>query len=95
MSEAAPVAVPGPEGHAAGDHARSTGKGAGKNASLFARIALFVRQVVAELKKVVWPTRSDWTQYVIVVLVFVTVMMGFIVLLDLGVGWLAMKVFGD
>lgn len=37
----------------------------------FARIALFVRQVIAELKKVIWPTRSQLRTYTIVVLIFV------------------------
>ena len=34
---------------------------------LFARIALFIRQVVAELRKVVTPTRSELVNYTIVV----------------------------
>ena len=38
---------------------------------LFARIALFFRQVVAEMRKVVWPTRNELITYTIVVLVFV------------------------
>ena len=61
---------------------------------LFARIALFVRQVVAELKKVVWLTRSDLLRYTAVVLVFVAVVMAFVTLVDLGVGSLVGWVFG-
>ena len=38
---------------------------------LFARIALFFRQVVAELRKVVRPTRTELITYTSVVLVFV------------------------
>jgi preprotein translocase SecE subunit len=38
---------------------------------LFARVGLFYRQVVSELRKVVWPTRNQLTTYTAVVLVFV------------------------
>nr|WP_239079047.1 preprotein translocase subunit SecE [Cellulomonas marina] len=61
---------------------------------LFARIALFVRQVVAELRKVVWPTRTELVRYTLVVLVFVVVVMAFVTLVDLGVGRLTFWVFG-
>jgi preprotein translocase subunit SecE len=43
---------------------------------IFGRIGLFYRQVVSELRKVVWPTRNQLTTYTSVVLVFV----GFIIL---------------
>ncbi len=60
-------------------------------AGLFARIALFVRQVIGELKKVVAPTRKELVNYTLVVLAFVMVMMLIVTLLDLafgtGVGW--------
>ena len=62
---------------------------------LFARVALFVRQVVAELKKVVRPTRSELFTYTGVVLVFVLVVMAFVTVLDLGIGQLTLWVFGD
>lgn len=58
----------------------------------FVRIWLFLTQVVAELKKVIWPTRREMITYTIVVLVFVIVMTAFISGLDLlfakGVLWL-------
>lgn len=43
---------------------------------LFSRIAMFYRQVISELSKVVWPTRNQLTTYTAVVLVFV----GFVIL---------------
>nr|WP_276582528.1 preprotein translocase subunit SecE [Cellulomonas sp. RIT-PI-Y] len=61
---------------------------------MFARIALFVRQVIAELKKVVWLTRSDLITYTIVVLVFVAVVMAFVTVVDLGIGQLTRWAFG-
>ncbi|QAY64415.1 preprotein translocase subunit SecE [Xylanimonas allomyrinae] len=53
---------------------------------LFARIALFVRQVVAELKKVVSPTRQELLTYTGVVLVFVVIVMAFVGVLDFLIG---------
>ncbi|MFE7511971.1 preprotein translocase subunit SecE, partial [Streptomyces sp. NPDC057540] len=35
------------------------------------RLALFYRQIIAELRKVVWPTRSQLSTYTTVVIVFV------------------------
>ena len=55
---------------------------------------LFYRQVVAELRKVVWPTQQQLTTYFIVVLVFVLVLMAIVSLLDLGLGKLFFEIFG-
>ena len=58
----------------------------------FTRIWVFLTQVVAELKKVIWPTRREMITYTIVVLLFVIVMTAFISGIDLlfakGVLWL-------
>lgn len=61
----------------------------------FARIALFIRQVFGELRKVVTPTRRELFSYTAVVLVFVIVMMAIVSGLDYGFGWLVTLVFGD
>lgn len=61
---------------------------------LFGGIALFLRQVIAELKKVVTPTRAELFRYTGVVLVFVIIMMVFVTALDLLFGWGASWVFG-
>lgn len=63
--------------------------------SPFARIALFIRQVIAELKKVVTPTRRELFSFTGVVLVFVLIMMGFVYGLDYVFGWAVSMVFGD
>lgn len=55
---------------------------------------LFVRQVVAELRKVVWPTRQQVVTYFFVVLVFVAVMMAYVAGLDFGFGKAMFAVFG-
>ena len=54
----------------------------------------FYRQVVAELRKVVWPSQQQLITYFIVVVVFVLLVMGYVSLLDLGFGKLVFKVFG-
>jgi preprotein translocase subunit SecE len=56
--------------------------------------ALFVRQVIAELRKVIWPTRRELRTYTIVALVFVCVMVGIVVSLDYGFTKLVFAVFG-
>jgi preprotein translocase subunit SecE len=61
----------------------------------FARIALFIRQVFTELRKVVAPTRRELFSFTAVVLVFVVVMMVFVYGLDFGLGWLVSWVFGN
>jgi preprotein translocase subunit SecE len=47
---------------------------------------LFYRQVVAELRKVVWPTQEQLVTYFFVVMIFVVFMMALIAGLDLGIG---------
>jgi preprotein translocase subunit SecE len=54
----------------------------------------FYRQIVAELRKVVWPTQQQLITYFVVVLVFVLVIMTIVSLLDLAFGRLVFKVFG-
>jgi preprotein translocase subunit SecE len=56
--------------------------------------ALFVRQVIAELRKVIWPTRSELINYTIVSLVFVLVMMAIVAGLDWGLQKGIFTVFG-
>jgi len=54
----------------------------------------FVGQSVDELKKVVWPTRQEMGGYFVAVLVFVAFIMVLVSLLDTGLGWLTLKLFG-
>ncbi len=91
MSESAPTAAPG--GAARAD--RHGPRGGEAERGLFARIALFVRQVVAELRKVVRPTRSELTTYTGVVLVFVAIVMAFITGVDLLIGKATLWIFGS
>ena len=58
------------------------------------RLALFLRQVIAELRKVIWPTRKELITYTWVVLVFVVIMAGLIGLFDLGLARIVFAIFG-
>ena len=46
--------------------------------------ALFFRQVIAELRKVIWPTRQELVTYTTVALMFILVMVGIVTSLDYG-----------
>ena len=56
-------------------------------------IPTFYRQVVAELRKVVYPTQEQLVTYFIVVMVFVIVLMTIVSLLDLVFGKLTFAIF--
>jgi preprotein translocase subunit SecE len=61
---------------------------------LFGRVGRFVREVVAELRKVIWPTRKELLTYATVVIVFVTIMLTIVGLLDLGFAKAVLLLFG-
>lgn len=61
---------------------------------IFARVGLFYRQVVSELRKVVWPTRNQLTTYTAVVLVFVSFIIAVVSLIDLVLTKIVFWVFG-
>jgi preprotein translocase subunit SecE len=61
---------------------------------LIARILLFYRQIVAEMRKVVWPTRNELITYTIVVIVFVAAFAALVLAFDLGVARVVRAVFG-
>jgi preprotein translocase subunit SecE len=77
-------AVPGPRNE------RERGREPDKRTSL----PTFYRQVVAELRKVVWPTQEQLITYFLVVMVFVLFMIAIVSVLDLGFGKLVFWVFG-
>lgn len=56
--------------------------------------ALFLREVIAELRKVIWPTRNELITYTTVALTFVVVMAVIVSLLDLGFYHLVTAVLG-
>ena len=60
-----------------------------------ARLLRFLREVVAELRKVIWPTRKDLITYTIVVLVFVSFMVALVAALDVVFAKGVFFVFGN
>ena len=61
---------------------------------IFARVGLYYRQVLSELKKVVWPTRNMLTTYTAVVLVFVAFVIAVVSVIDLVLTRIVFWVFG-
>ena len=61
---------------------------------LIARARLFLRQVIVELRRVVWPTRKQVTTYTGVVLVFVTVLALIVSVFDFIFGRVILAIFG-
>ena len=74
--------------------AAGKGTASAKRPNVFARIALFIRQVFAELRKVVTPSRQELIKFTLVVLGFVVVMMAIVYGLDFLFTLLANTVFG-
>ena len=54
----------------------------------------YLKQVVAELRKVIWPNRKQMGSYTSVVLVFLVFMVALIGVVDLGLAKLVLLVFG-
>ena len=78
--------------------ARTTGKtrkDADLRPGLIGRFINFVREVVAELQKVIWPTRKELLTYTTVVVVFVAIMMSFVAGLDYAFARGMFAVFGN
>jgi len=65
-----------------------------KRGNIFTRIGLFFRQVIAELRKVIWPGRNDLITYTMTVIIFVAVIVAIVTALDLGFANIVLFVFG-
>ncbi|MES9539040.1 preprotein translocase subunit SecE [Spirillospora sp. NPDC049024] len=74
--------------------AKDEGKGKKKSPSRRTSPALFVRQVIAELRKVIWPTRRELITYTTVSLVFVLVMVALVSGIDYGLQKGVYELFG-
>ena len=57
------------------------------------RLARFYREVVAELRKVIWPTRRELVTYTTVVVAFVSVIVAIVAGLDLAFARVVLLVF--
>jgi preprotein translocase subunit SecE len=109
-SAAQALSADGPDSAATPRHkteGKSEGKSEGKGAptpsrgsnvatrpNIFQRLGLFLREVVAELRKVIWPSRNQMVTYTIVVIVFVSFMVALVAGLDLLFARGVLAVFG-
>jgi preprotein translocase subunit SecE len=66
-----------------------------RRAGIFGRIGGFFREVVAELRKVIWPTRKELLTYTSVVIVFLVIMTSIVTGLDFGFAKLVLWAFGN
>ena len=73
--------------------ARDSGAGEAKK-PLPARISLFYRQVIAEMRKVIWPTRKELVTYTTVVIAFVLVVIAYVTVLDFVFSKAILGIFG-
>lgn len=72
------VETPEPRGEPAGRRGRRAKRGP------LGKLVLFYRQVVTELRKVVWPSRRQLTTYTTAVIIFVVVVICILTVLDWG-----------
>ena len=93
-------------GTALGSPSRGSGDGDGSSPARARRsggdrpgrirnIGTFYRQVIAELRKVIWPTRKELVTYTTVVVFFVLVMVAVVAVFDLAFGKGVLAVFGE
>ena len=79
------VAGDGPDSTEVSPQPRTQTSGAGRRGgrpNIFARTRIYYRETVAELRKVIYPTRSELLNYTAVVLVFVSIMVAAVFGLD-------------
>jgi preprotein translocase subunit SecE len=69
--------------------------GTGRRPGRLRRAITFYKQVVAELRKVIWPTRRELLTYTSVVLVFVVFMVAIVSLYDFAFSQGVLAVFGN
>jgi preprotein translocase subunit SecE len=65
-----------------------------QSTSTIAFVYNYLKQVIAELRKVIWPNRKQMVTYTSVVLAFLVFMVTLIGLVDLGLARLVLLVFG-
>jgi preprotein translocase subunit SecE len=64
-----------------------------KRTSLYERFVRYLREVVGELRKVVWPNRKEMLTYTVVVLIFLVLVTGFVFGIDLGFSKMMVVIF--
>jgi preprotein translocase subunit SecE len=74
--------------------AKKAGKSQGQSTNPISYVYNYLKQVIAELRKVIWPSRKQMGSYTSVVLAFLVFMVTLIGLVDLGLARLVLWVFG-
>jgi preprotein translocase subunit SecE len=74
--------------------AKKARKSGGPSTNPIVYVYNYLKQVVAELRKVIWPNRKQMMTYTSVVLAFLVFMVTLIGLVDLGLAKLVLMVFG-
>jgi preprotein translocase subunit SecE len=74
--------------------AKKPKKSSDRSANPFVFVYTYLKQVVAEMRKVIWPNRKQMLTYTSVVLAFLAFMVALVGLADLGLTKLVMLVFG-
>jgi preprotein translocase subunit SecE len=77
-----------------GEKAKKPEKPGGRPANPFVFVYNYLKQVVAEMRKVIWPNRKQMLTYTSVVLAFLAFMVALVGLADFGLAKLVMLVFG-
>ena len=67
---------------------------AGPSRNPFVFVWTYLRQVVAEMRKVIWPNRREMVNYTIVVLIFLVFMVALIGAAEIGLAKLVLLIFG-
>ncbi|RKN47237.1 preprotein translocase subunit SecE [Streptomyces hoynatensis] len=88
MTDSVETPEPQPRGEGPGRRGRRAKRGP------LGRLALFYRQVIAELRKVVWPSRRQLSTYTTAVIFFVLVVICILTVLDWGFSRAVDYVFG-
>ncbi len=65
-----------------------------RRGNILLRIARYLREVVGEMRKVIWPTRNEMVTYSIVVVLFLVFMIALTWSLDLGFARAVLAIFG-
>jgi preprotein translocase subunit SecE len=77
--------------------ARRTGRGDEGGFFLvrwFNALVRYIREIVSEMRKVIWPTRQEMITYTTVVVIFVVIVVAFVAFLDIGFAKLVLWMFG-
>jgi preprotein translocase subunit SecE len=78
----------------AANRAKKPKKSGDRSANPFVFLYNYLKQVVAEMRKVIWPNRKQMLTYTSVVLAFLAFMVALVGLADFGLAKLVMLVFG-